>query len=111
MDLKRSLYTKDFSYKNIDGTEEVIKLYALKGASLPVLFRLAKKFNAIDTQDKDKFLELLDTETVTDLVTICTDTLKRSLPDSSIEDIDSFVGQYMLQLFPVIIDLNFSAKI
>lgn len=105
MDLKKSIYSKEFKFKDTSGIENTIVLLPLTGKNLPVLFRIARKFGN-NPEDQKMLLDALDDSTVNDLVLLCTETLKRSLPDSSSEDIDSFVGVYMLQLFPIIIELN-----
>lgn len=113
VDLRKAVYSKDFNYTNLDGSQEVIKLLPLKGDYLALLLELSKKFNELkdanklsDEEKLSRIIDLMDTDTVTKLVQVCTVTLKRSVPTASNEDIDDFVAQHLFDLFPLIFELN-----
>lgn len=111
MDLKKSIYTKDFTFNNLDGQVETIKLLPLTGKHLPAIFRISKRFQKLPKDSTpDQVMELMDDSVITDISEICKATLKRSLPNATEDDLDSFSTQYMFDLLPIITELNFKGK-
>lgn len=106
MDLRRAIYSKEFEYDNIDGTKGTMKILPLNMSYLPFIFSLSKKFKAEMTNEQ--VLEMLDTDTVNGITDMCKSSIKRSLPGMSDEDINDFVVQHWIEMFPVILELNLS---
>lgn len=113
MDIKNGIFTGIFQYEDKDGISQKILLKPLKPDCLKDLIRVAKKFKGLkreqdesDESFSDKIMERLDDSTMSTMTMLCVEALKRSLPDTSLEDIESFVTSNFMQLFPIVIEMN-----
>ena len=108
VDFKRGIYTKTFSYTDVDNVNQELILRPLKGKHFPMLLELMKKMGKM--QGQDNFLEALDKETSESLYSMCFETLKNSYPTANEEELEMFTSSHLMELFPVIIELNLNAK-
>ena len=89
-----------------------LNIRPLSGRFLPKLYSALGKLDfsqdeTIPTAQRMKeFLKSLDEDAVTKLHEICFETLKASYPSEPKEELDLFVSQNLLQLFPIVLEIN-----
>jgi hypothetical protein len=103
-ELRRAIYTKEYEYDNIDGTKSTIKLLPLSMDYIPFLFSLSKKFK--EGMSEEETANAMDEETTKGIMNMTIATIKRSLPSANDDDINDFVIQHWLKMFPIIVQLN-----
>lgn len=97
---KFEIYTKEVVIGN-----ETYKLRPLSGRFLPKLYSVAKSFNK-DSSD-DGSLEGMSEDTISNIHSVCLETLKASYPDQKPEDLDLFVSSNLWALFKAVTEVNF----
>ena len=102
------IYTKEVELETKTGKIKY-NLRPLSGRYLPKLFNLLKKLD-IENKDSNKFIENLSEDIVADIHLLVLETFKASYPNEKVEDLDVFVSQNLMQLFPSLIEVNFNNK-
>jgi hypothetical protein len=78
----------------------------LSGKFLPKMFALMKTF-----QGSDDVVSKLDEATVATMHELCLETFKQSYPDKGIDDLDRFVSQNLVAIFPLVVDVNVGGNV
>jgi len=86
-----------------DGTKGELILKPLGMKALPRLFKMFENFKG---SKEEEIGEHMTEETITDIIEIVYDTLKKSYPEISEEAIEEITSQNAIELFPEIIELN-----
>jgi hypothetical protein len=110
------IYTKAITIKTAGGDRE-FKLRPLSGRHLPKLYKVMKVFMAEDVDERlpeaeknRQFFDKLAEDTIVDLHSMLVETLVKSYPQDSKEEIDEFVSQNLIALLPALIEVNFNNK-
>jgi hypothetical protein len=104
------LYQKEVTIVTRSGEKKFL-IQPLSGKHLPKLYSSLKTLRKArgegDAVDPEKILEALDEPTVEKLHFACLETMKKVSPSTPLDTLDMWVSQNFLQLFPVVIEVNF----
>lgn len=89
-------------YKDEKGADKSVFLKPVSPLRFKEIFRLAKRFGG----NAEQTLEKMDDETITDLVTLCTETLDRSCPDWTKEQKEEFITINFNELVRYVFEIN-----
>lgn len=110
------IFTKEVEIESVSGKMK-LKLRPLSGRFLPKLYKILKVFQTDMGEDDRKtdissqeFLKKLSEDVISDLHLISLETLKKSYPSANESDLDEFVSQNLMSLFPAIVEVNFNSK-
>lgn len=94
------IFTKEVEIKG-----EKYTLRPLSGRHLPKFFKVLKALEG-SGKTADDFLTNLDEESMGLAHELCLETLKASYPDKEVALLDQFVTQNLLQMMPVLVEVN-----
>jgi hypothetical protein len=91
------IYTKTVTIKGV-----TYEIKPLTGKHLPKLFGIAK---VLGGDDEDKMSKLEDKH-IEAIYELCLETFKKSYPHKSLDELEPFVTQNMLAIFPLVVEVN-----
>ena len=92
----------DVYKKTITINKVSYEIIPLSGLYIPKLFSLMKTFQG----DTSNIVEKLDEPTVAVMHELCLETFKQSYPDKPVADLDRFVSQNLVAIFPLVVEVN-----
>jgi len=89
--------------KTIKIGEEEITLKPLRVKHLPDLFELMGKFEGVK---EEEIMKKMDKDVARLIGNLCIETMRLSYPNEPEEEREAFVMNHLIELFPVVIELN-----